>query len=171
VFVGALLILCPEGTFVKTHPAGSLSMIEHEVIAEIRALRSFPDDGLEASLLRNPAQLTHHFILASHGNVQLRFSVIISELGVEMLTLERAFADEYQTTMTTFHTEVRLAYAQWLLSIFPPTKISAIAAILGYRLVQDFNRFFKKHMYQSPGEWGRKERAKITRSKRSTPDN
>jgi AraC-like DNA-binding protein len=156
---------------VKSRPAGSLSMIENEVIAEIRALRASPSDDLEASLLRNPAQLAHHFILASHGNVQLRFSAIISELGVEMRTLERTFADEYQTTMTKFQTEVRLAYAQWLLSIFPPTKISAIAAILGYRLVQDFNRFFKKHMHQSPGEWGRKERPRITQTERGSPHN
>jgi transcriptional regulator GlxA family with amidase domain len=144
-------------------------MIESEVIAEIRALRASPSGGIEASLLRNPAQLAHHFILASHGNVRLRFSTIASELGVEMRTLERAFTDEYQKSMTKFQAEVRLAYAQWLLGIFPPTKISAIAAILGYRLVQDFNRFFKKHMHQSPSEWGRKERAKITRAERGTP--
>jgi transcriptional regulator GlxA family with amidase domain len=169
--MGALLILCPEGTFVKSHPAGSLSMIESEVIAEIRALRASPSGSLKASLLGNPVQLAHHFILASHGNVQLRFSTIASELGVEMRTLERAFADEYQTTMTKFQVGVRLAFAQWLLSIFPPTKISAIAAILGYRLVQDFNRFFKKHMHQSPTEWGRKERAKITGAERGTTHN
>jgi AraC-like DNA-binding protein len=48
-----------------------------------------------------------------------------------------------------------------LLSIFPPTKISAVAALLGYNVVQDFNRFFKKHMHQSPSEWSRKERARI----------
>ena len=117
----------------------------------------------------NPAQLAHHFIVASHGNVQLRFSTIASEVGVEMRTLERAFVGEYEKTMTQLQVEVRLAFAQWLLSIFPPTKISAIASLLGYRLVQDFNRFFKKHMRESPSEWGRKERAKSTRAERGTP--
>jgi transcriptional regulator GlxA family with amidase domain len=146
-------------------------MIESEVIAEIRALRASPSGSLEASLLRNPAQLAHHFILASHGNVQLRFSAIASELGMEMRTLERAFVDEYPMTMTKFQVGARLAFAQWLLSIFPPTKISAIAAILGYRVVQDFNRFFKKHLHQSPTEWGRKERARIARAERGTPHN
>jgi transcriptional regulator GlxA family with amidase domain len=30
-------------------------------------------------------------------------------------------------------------------------------------VVQDFNRFFKKHMHQSPSEWSRNERARIAR--------
>lgn len=169
MFMSGLLILCPEGIFVKSRPAGSLSMIESEVIAEIRALRASPSGGLKASLLMNPAQLAHHFIVASHGNVQLRFSTIATELGVEMRTLERAFVGEYEMTMTQFQVEVRLAFSHLLLSIFPPTKVSAIASLLGYRLVQDFNRFFKKHMQQSPSEWGRKERAKMMRAERGTP--
>jgi transcriptional regulator GlxA family with amidase domain len=156
-------------TFVKSRAGGSVSLIESEVIAEIRALRASPSGGLKTSLLMNPAQLAHHFIVASHGNVQLKFSTIASEVGVEMRTLERAFVGEYEKTMTQLQVEVRLAFAQWLLSIFPPTKISAIASLLGYRLVQDFNRFFKKHMRESPSEWGRKERAKSTRAERGTP--
>jgi transcriptional regulator GlxA family with amidase domain len=162
------LILYPEGTTVRGNPAGSLSTIEYEVIAEIRALRASSGSGVHASLLGNPAQLTHHFILDSHGNVQLRFRTIAGELGVEMRTLERAFVGEYKMTMTQFQVEVRLAFSQLLLSIFPPTKVSAIAALLGYHLVQDFNRFFKKHTRQSPSEWGRKERAKIAREERTT---
>jgi transcriptional regulator GlxA family with amidase domain len=156
---------------MRSHPAGSLSMIEKDVVAEIRAMRASPGTSLHASLLGNPAQLVHHFILESHGSVQLRFSTIAGELGVEMRTLERAFVGEYEMTMAQFQVEVRLAFSQLLLSIFPPTKISAIAAMLGYHLVQDFNRFFKKHMHQSPSEWGRKERAKITRAARGTPRN
>jgi AraC-like DNA-binding protein len=168
MFMGAMLILYPEGTTVRGNPAGSLSTIEHEVIAEIRALRASAGSGLFVRLLGNPAQLAHHFILDSHGNVQLRFSTIASELGVEMRTLERAFVGEYRMTMTQFQVEVRLAFSQLLLSVFPPTKVSAIAALLGYHLVQDFNRFFKKHMRQSPSEWSRKERAKIARAERAT---
>jgi len=164
MFRGAVLIRYPEGTTVRGNPAGGLSTIEREVIAEIRALRASAESGLHARILGNPAQLAHHFILDSHGNVQLRFSTIAGELGVEMRTLERAFIGEYQMTMTQFQVEVRLAFSQLLLSIFPPTKVSAIAALLGYHLVQDFNRFFKKHTRQSPSEWGRKERAKIARA-------
>jgi AraC-like DNA-binding protein len=66
-------------------------------------------------------------------------------------------------TMIACQAETRLAHSKLLLSIFPPTKISAVAALLGYNAVQDFNRFFKKHMHQSPKEWSRKERARIIR--------
>ena len=46
-----------------------------------------------------------------------------------------------------------------------------VAAILGYDRVQDFNRFFKNHMHESPSEWGRKERARIdSGKKRASPD-
>jgi len=146
---------------VKSLSTGSLSPIEKEVIAEIRALRTSSHGGFPARLLESPARVVHHFILASHGNVQLRLSALAGELGVEMRTLERAFAGEYNRTMVQHQVEVRLAYSRWMLSIFPPTKIGAIAATLGYGQLQDFNRFFKKHMRESPSEWSRKERARI----------
>lgn len=149
-------------------PTVKLSAIEKEVVAEIRALRAPSGGSPLSALLEDPARLAHHFVLASHGNMQLRFSILAGELGVEMRTLERTFVAEYQMTMMEFQVEVRLAFSQHLLSIFPPTKISAIAAILGYELVQDFNRFFKKHMHQSPSEWSRKERERIARAARST---
>jgi AraC-like DNA-binding protein len=73
--------------------------------------------------------------------------------------------------MVQCQVETRLAHSKWLLSIFPPTKVSAVASLLGYNVVQDFNRFFKKHMNESPLEWSRKERARITRSEeRATRD-
>jgi len=140
-----------------------VSPIEEEVAAEIRALRASPRDALHVALLESPEQLAHHFILASHGNTQLRLSTLAREVGIEMRTLERAFFAEYRKTMTEFQVEVRLAFARYLLGIFPPTKISAIAALLGYSRVQDFNRFFKKHMCQSPSTWGNKERKRIAR--------
>lgn len=146
---------------MKSRPTGTLLTIENEVIREIRALRASPEDGINTTLFENPARIAHHFILASHGNMQLRLATIARELGVEMRTLERAFLGEYHKTMARCQLQARLDFSQWLLSIFPPTKISAIAALLGYRLVQDFNRFFKKHMHQSPSEWGRKERERI----------
>jgi transcriptional regulator GlxA family with amidase domain len=135
-----------EGSSLRSRPAESLTPLEREIIAEIRSMRSAPKSEFIALLLDSPAKLVNHFILASHGNVQLRFSAIASELGVEVRSLERAFADEYHVTMTQRQTRVRLDYSQWLLNIYPPHKISTVATILGYRLVQDFNRFFKKHM-------------------------
>jgi transcriptional regulator GlxA family with amidase domain len=141
--------------------AGTPSAIENEVIQEIRALRASPGEGIHASLLETPALMAHHFILDSHGNVQLRLATIARELGVEMRTLERMFFDEYKQTMAECQLETRLAFSKSLLSIFPPTKIGAVAAILGYSVVQDFNRFFKKHTHHSPSEWSHKERARI----------
>jgi AraC-like DNA-binding protein len=150
-----------EETAVLRRPTGTLSAIENEVILEIRAMRASPAEGLNATLLENPARTAHHFILDSRGNVQLRLATIARELGIEMRTLERIFFDEYHRTMVECKIETRLAFSQLLLSIFPPTKISAVAALLGYNVVQDFNRFFKKHMHQSPSAWSRKERARI----------
>jgi transcriptional regulator GlxA family with amidase domain len=146
---------------VKSLSAGHLSPIEKEVIAEIRALRTSPGSSFPALLHESPARIAHHFILASHGNVQLRLVTVARELGVEMRTLERAFAGEYNRTMMQYQVEVRLAFSRWMLSIYPPTKIGAIAATLGYDQAQDFNRFFKKHMLESPSAWSRKERARI----------
>ena len=81
---------------MTSRSTGKLSAIGNEVIREIRALRAPPAEGLTASLLENPARTAHHFILDSHGNVQLRLATIARELGVEMRTLERLFFDEYR---------------------------------------------------------------------------
>jgi transcriptional regulator GlxA family with amidase domain len=146
---------------MSRRPVGTLSAIENGVIQEIRALRASPGEGIHRSLLENPARTAHHFIFDSHGNVQLRLATVARELGVEMRTLERMFFDEYHQTMVECQVETRLAFSKSLLSVFAPTKISAAAALLGYSVVQDFNRFFKKHMRESPSEWSRKERARI----------
>ena len=146
---------------MRSRPAGSLTAIENVVIAEIHAMRLSSDGSLLRNLLGNPALLVRHFILASHGNVGLRLSTIASEIAVEMRTLERAFFSDYKITMTQFQVKTRLEFAKWLLGVYPPTKISAIAATLGYERVQDFNRFFKKHMHHSPAVWAQKERARI----------
>ena len=156
---------------MTSRSAGKLSTIEIEVIREIRAMRESPGDGLNASLLESPARAAHHFILDSHGNVQLRLATIAREFGAEMRTIERTFFEEYRMSMIACQVETRLAHSKRLLSIFPPTKISTVAALLGYNAVQDFNRFFKKHMHQSPKEWGRKERARITRGEQKDTRN
>jgi AraC-like DNA-binding protein len=150
-----------EKTAVSRRAAGMLSAIENEVVLEIRALRATRGEGIGSALLETPARMARHFILDSHGNVQLRLKIIARELGVEMRTLERIFFNEYRQTMSDFQIETRLAFSRSLLSIFPPTKIRAVAAILGYNLVQDFNRFFTQHMQESPSEWSRRERARI----------
>jgi len=148
-----------------------VSPIEEEVAAEIHALRKSSHNALHVTLLENPEKLAHHFILDSHGNIQLRFSTLARELGTEMRTLERTFFAEYRKTMTQFQIEVRLGFAQYLLGVFPPTKISAVAAQLGYKRVQDFNRFFKKHTHESPSEWSRKAPVKVANQvKRTSPD-
>jgi transcriptional regulator GlxA family with amidase domain len=149
-------------------PAGTLSAIENEVIQEIHALRVSPGEGIHASLLESPARMARHFILDSHGNVQLRLATLARGLGVEMRTLERMFFDEYQQTMVECQVETRLAFSKSLLSIFPHTKISAVAAQLGYNVVQDFNRFFKKHTHETPSEWSRKEYARIAKQEASS---
>lgn len=155
---------------MNSRPTVNLSQIEKEVAAELRALRASPRNELHAAFLEKPEQLAYHFIQASHGNTQLRFSTLARELAVEMRTLERTFLAEYHKTMTQFQIEVRLAFARHLLGVFPPTKISVIAALLGYSRVQDFNRFFKKHMRESPSTWGIRERERIARENDESPE-
>ena len=140
-----------------------LSAVEQEVIAEIRALRTSKDNLLHARLLDDPARVMHHFILVNHGHVALRIGPIARELGVEMKTLQRNFVGAYSKTPRRCQVDVRLAFSKLLLSTSPPMKIAAIALMLGYREVRDFNRFFRKHMHQRPSEWGRNEREKIER--------
>jgi transcriptional regulator GlxA family with amidase domain len=141
-----------------------LSAVEQEVIAEIRALRASKGNVVHAGLLNDPARLLHHFILANHGHVALRVGPVARELGVEMKTLQRNFVSAYKKTPRQFQVDVRLAFAKLLLSTFPPMKVSAIAVMLGYKEVRDFNRFFRKQMHQRPFEWGRNERDRIERA-------
>ena len=138
---------------MKNRQNETLSNIERDIIAEIRALRSSAVVALPPDILHSPAQLVHHFIRASHGNVRLRIRPIARELGIEMRTLQRLFANRYGKTMAKYQLNVRLEFSRWILTITPPTKISAIAALLGYQRVQDFNRFFRRHTGQSPLEW------------------
>jgi AraC-like DNA-binding protein len=148
---------------VTSRATEKLSAVEQEVIGELRALRATPGNDLLGILFDDPVRLLHHFILIYHGNVQIRVGPIAREIGVEMRTLERNFVAQYNKTPLQFQVDVRLSFSQWLLSIFPPTKISVVATILGYKEVRDFNRFFRKHMHQRPSEWGRIERERIER--------
>jgi transcriptional regulator GlxA family with amidase domain len=147
-----------------------LSAVEREVIAEIRALRASKENIVHSGLLSDPARLLHHFILTNHGHVALRVGPVARELGVEMKTLQRNFVSAYKKTPQQCQVAVRLAFAKLLLSTFPPMKISAIALMLGYKEVRDFNRFFRKQMHQRPSEWGRNERDRIERAVRSSDE-
>lgn len=146
-----------------------LSPIEREIIGEIRALRMAPRGSVRSSLLKSPVDLLHHFLDTTHGNVQLRIGPIAQELGMGMRTLERAFARKHGVTVTEHQITARLSYSRWMLSILPQSKTSAIASVLGYTRVQAFHRFFKKHMGESPAEWGRRERERIANAARNPP--
>ncbi len=74
--IDASLAFCPEETAVRDLSTGLLSPIEKEVVAEIRALRAAPGSNLPVTLLANPVRIVRHFILASHGNVQLRIATM-----------------------------------------------------------------------------------------------
>jgi transcriptional regulator GlxA family with amidase domain len=141
-----------------------LSAVEQEIIAEIRALRASKKNVVHSGLLNDPARLLHHFILTNHGHVALRVGPVARELGVEMKTLQRTFISAYKKTPQQCQVDIRLAFAKLLLSTFPPMKISAIALMLGYKEVRDFNRFFRKHVHQRPSEWGSNERDGIERA-------
>jgi transcriptional regulator GlxA family with amidase domain len=99
-----------------------------------------------------------HFILATHGHVELRLSCVAYELAVDLRTLQRSFRQIFKISMRQHQIEVRLSYAKGMLSAIPPMKISVIAATLGYRTTSDFIRFFQNHVSKSPSAWGREQR-------------
>jgi AraC-like DNA-binding protein len=139
-------------------PVWTLTGIEQEIITQLRSLRATSANASSQNLLDDPARLVHHLLLSRHGNVQLRLAPIAREIGIEMRTLERIFAMAYGRTMAAFQQECRLNYACRMLKAWPPTKVGALALFLGYTHLQDFNRFFKRHMSLSPSVWGRRER-------------
>jgi transcriptional regulator GlxA family with amidase domain len=139
------------------------SAFERDVVKQIRVWRASPGNELQVALINNPARFMHHLIMSSHGHVKLRFRPVARELGLAMRTLERAFVREYGKSMLRCQIETRIAFSQHLLRIMPPTKIIAIANLLGYDEVRDFNRFFERHMHETPSAWGRKERQRTRR--------
>ena len=145
-----------RGLVKKT--AWTLTGVEQEAIAEVRSLRAAQGDAGNRDLFLNPARLVHRLLLSRHGNVQLHLGPIAREIGIEVRTLERAFFLAYGRTMAAFQQECRLLCACRMLKAYPPTKVGALAAFLGYAQLQDFNRFFKRHMLVSPSVWGRRER-------------
>jgi len=109
-------------------------------------------------LSRDPARLMRHFIIATHGHVELRFSRIAYELAVDLRTLQRTFRQSFEISMRQRQIEVRLSYAKGMLTAVPSVKMSVIAATLGYRTASDFIRFFQNHVGKSPAAWGREQR-------------
>jgi len=157
------LLPCPDSSEfdMKGPPGRVLSPVENEIIAEIRKLRASQHRNEVAFLLDTPTRLVRHLIVAARGNVKMRIAPVARELGIEMRSLQRGFRLEYGETMIECHAAARLTYAKWMLGIDPPIKISAVASYLGYDRVQDFNRFFKQHLDQSPTAWSRRERERV----------
>jgi AraC-like DNA-binding protein len=122
--------------------------------AEVQAWRSDPSAPLHR-LLEYPEVAAYRFLRRTSGNVQLRMSTISSSLGVEPRTLQRAFASTYGRTFSECQTSIRLEAACRMLREPSSFKIAAIASMLGYARMQDFTRFFKRHLHQSPVEWKR----------------
>lgn len=142
-----------------------LTPIEQQAVEKIQAVRKNRDDALHG-LLQQPEHAMRHLIQLFHGNVKLRLAVIAHELGMEMRTLERAFQDQFGTSMQELQIGTRLKVAQQMLSLMPPLKLSVIANLLGYDEVRDFARFFQKQTHERPSAWGRAKREQITQAER-----
>ena len=150
-----------EELVVRRPVTRTLTQVEMQVIAQIRALRASPEQELHTALIENPAQIMYHFLTATHGHVQLHLAPIARELGADMRKLQRDFLKMFKRSMLECQLEARLNYAKYHLRIFPDMKISALAAKLGYVEVRDFNHFFQKHVQQTPSEWSRGVQAKL----------
>lgn len=133
-----------------------LSPMERQVIAEIRALRASPDRDFHRALIDDPAAIMYHVIVTSRGHVDIRVAPIARELGASMKRLQRSFKKKYKMSMLACQLKARLDFSKYLLQIYPPQKIAAIAARLGYNEVRDFNHFFHNQTNQTPTEWMRK---------------
>lgn len=142
-----------SGANAKAPIHQATSALEREVIEAIRANRNEKKGLLRRRIAIDPAKLMHHLILSSHGHVQLRFTPIAHELGVEMRTLQRLFRERFQMTMRTCQIEARLSFAKLMLGETPPVKTSVIAAMLGYSAAGDFIRFFERHINRTPSAW------------------
>lgn len=138
-----------------------LSFMERQVIAEIRALRGSPGRDVHRALIEDPAAIMYHFLVTSRGHVDLRVSPIARELGTGMKKLQRSFRKKYGMSMQECQLKARLDFSKYLLQIYPPQKIAAIAASLGYKEVRDFNHFFHNQTKQTPTEWMQKAHERI----------
>lgn len=155
-----------QGPHTVAHSGGAsdslkLSNVEREVIAAIQSIRRSDNQIIQELLHDDPARLVHHLILSTHGHVGLRFWCIAHELAVETRTLQRVFRRAFKMSMRQFQMKVRLAYAKDLLMANPPEKMSVIAALLGYRAMSGFIRFFREHMKKSPSEWRHEQQSKV----------
>ena len=147
--------------------SNELSNVEREVIAAIRGIRGSETHELRRILSDDPAQLMHHFILATHGHVKFRLAPIANELAVEMRTLQRDFVRAFKRSMHQCKVDERLSYSKIMLRATPPTKISAIASTLGYDTASDFVRFFEHCEHKTPSVWRRAERGRVEQEERT----
>lgn len=161
----------PEGDVnVNERLSNILTPVEQRVIAEIKGIRAAPDADIHRSLIENPAAIMYHFIVLTHGHVQLHLAKIARELGANMKTLQRSFLKQYKCSMRWCQIKTRLDYAKVLLRQSRSQKIAYVAAKLGYNEVRDFNHFFQKHTNQTPSEWMKNGHCPGTRSEVFEPE-
>jgi AraC-like DNA-binding protein len=120
-----------------------LSLVELDALGVIRSLREATRDERATPAEFNPAAVIHDILANYHGHIGLRLRILSQELGTTMRVLERTFEASYGMSMRSYHRSVRIGYAEMLLQNDPTFKISAIAALLGYRRVSEFTRFFR----------------------------
>jgi AraC-like DNA-binding protein len=138
---------------VPTHDRNPFTSAERQAVILIRELRRQIVAGSITADLMIPAHLAHHLITLYHGHAQLRMSRIAPELGVTMRTLQRSFRKTFHTTMKHYQIDIRLKFAQYLLSMTSGIKMSVIARQLGYDDPNVFERFFREHVGTSPHAW------------------
>ncbi len=164
----ALIVLfnfCLEVRPVAKHNNEQLTSVEKEVIADIRYRRRLPLGDPGRATLSDPVLLVRNFIEAKHASVQLHIGPIAQELGIELRTLERNFADRYGKDMRQHQVDVRLAFCKTMLRTYPITRIREIVDTLGYKEVRAFNQFFSDHMGQAPTKWAAEEQERMRQIK------
>jgi AraC-like DNA-binding protein len=152
---------------VPTRHRNEHTNVERQALLLIRELRHGQTDSTPRELLM-PANLAHHLITLYHGHAQVRMSRIAPELGVTMRTLQRSFRNTFRTNMKNYQINTRVKFAQYLLSSTPDMKMSVIAKQLGYDDPNVFERFFRKHVGNSPHAW---REAELARHPRRGPAN
>jgi transcriptional regulator GlxA family with amidase domain len=131
----------------------SLNDAERHAIVLIKDLRRRVALGELPEKLGTAPYLAHHLIMLYHGHVRLRLSRIAPALGVTVRTLERSFKRNFQTSAKSMCIQERLSFAKSLILDFPDLKMSVVGKQLGYDDPNVFERFFRRHVGNSPKAW------------------
>ncbi len=140
-----------------------LREIEEKVIAVIHHSRSMPPGDPLRDALNDPVTFIHSIIEREYGNAQLRLRMILPELGMGVTTLQRRFKKKYKKNIKRLMTDVRLESAGHKLVYLSTERIGAVAKLLGYAEIRDFNYFFSGHTGLPPTEWRRRELERIAK--------